>query len=138
MLLSQCRLPHSEEQGHIGTTHDLDTVAAALEGVYGAYVNTDSFTIGEQKETFCGIRIFELAKQVKTVRHYVWSGADNVNKVCGSVFAPIQLSLTRGLSRRPTTILSTLPRTTPARPAWATGCAPSRLSSAATTCPGPS
>ncbi|OJT11318.1 NmrA-like family domain-containing protein 1 [Trametes pubescens] len=63
-----------------GSTNDLDTVAAALEGVYGAYVNTDSFTIGEQKETFCGIRIFELAKQVKTVRHYVWSGADNVNK----------------------------------------------------------
>lgn len=138
MILSQCRRLHAKEQEHIGSTNDLDTVAAALKGVYGAYVNTDSFTIGEQKETFCGIRIFELAKQVKTVRHYVWSGADNVNKVCGSVFAPVRLSLTRGPSRRQTTTLSTHPRTTPARPAWATGCAPSRLSSATTTCPGPS
>ena len=44
-------------------------------------MNTDSFTIGEQKEVFRGIRIFELAKQVKTVRHYVWSSLDYASKV---------------------------------------------------------
>lgn len=49
--------------------------------MYGAFVNTDSFTIGEQKEIFTGIRIFELAKQTGTLKHYVWSGLDYSFKV---------------------------------------------------------
>ena len=52
-----------------------------MRGAYGAFVNTDSFTIGEMKEVYYGIRIFEAAKQVKTLKHYVWSGLDNVFKV---------------------------------------------------------
>ena len=52
--------------------------------MYGAYVNTDSFTIGEQKEVFEGLRIFELAKQAGTVKHYVWSSLDNVFQVGSS------------------------------------------------------
>lgn len=52
-----------------------------MRGAYGAFVNTDSFTIGEVKEVYYGIRIFEAAKQVKTLKHYVWSGLDNVFKV---------------------------------------------------------
>lgn len=65
----------------VGSFDDLAAVLAALQGVYGAWVNTDSFTVGEQKEVFLGIRIFELAKQVKNVRHYVWSSLDYVAKV---------------------------------------------------------
>ncbi|KAA1467630.1 NAD-P-binding protein [Dentipellis sp. KUC8613] len=53
-----------------------ESVAKALEGVYGAWVNTDGFTVGEQKEIYAGIRIFELAKVAGTVRHYVWSNLD--------------------------------------------------------------
>ncbi|OBZ66191.1 NmrA-like family domain-containing protein 1 [Grifola frondosa] len=60
------------------STDDFPSVYAALQGVYGAWVNTDGFTIGEAKEVFTGIRIFELAKQAKTVRHYVWSNLDYV------------------------------------------------------------
>ena len=52
-----------------------------MRGAYGAFVNTDSFTIGDMKEVYYGIRIFEIAKQVKTLKHYVWSGLDNVFKV---------------------------------------------------------
>ncbi|KAI0260669.1 NAD-P-binding protein [Gloeopeniophorella convolvens] len=52
------------------------SVFAALEGAYGAWVNTDGFTIGEQREIYIGMRIFELAKQAKTLRHYVWSSID--------------------------------------------------------------
>ncbi|KAH9851437.1 nmrA-family protein [Lenzites betulinus] len=63
-----------------GNTDDLDSVYRALDGVYGAFVNTDSFTLGESKEVFTGIRIFELAKQIKTVKHYVWSSLDNIIK----------------------------------------------------------
>ncbi|KAF9806765.1 hypothetical protein IEO21_08544 [Rhodonia placenta] len=55
-------------------------VAAALEGVHGAWVNTDGFTIGEPWEIYIGMRIFELAKQAG-VRHYVWSNLDYAFKL---------------------------------------------------------
>ena len=58
---------------------------AALEGAYGAFVNTDSFTIGEAKEIYTGMRIFELAKQIGTLKHYVWSGLDYSFKVFSRV-----------------------------------------------------
>lgn len=58
---------------------DLNSVAAAFKGVYGAYVNTDGFTVGEEAEIFHGMRIFELAKQAG-VQHYVWSNLDYVSK----------------------------------------------------------
>ncbi|KAL6306888.1 NAD(P)-binding protein [Sparassis latifolia] len=60
-----------------GSFYDFPTVKAALEGAYGAWVNTDGFTVGEAKEIFAGMRIFELAKQSKTMRHYVWSSLDH-------------------------------------------------------------
>ncbi|KAJ3010760.1 hypothetical protein NUW54_g2379 [Trametes sanguinea] len=59
-----------------GSTDEPDKILAAMDGVYGAFVNTDSFTIGEMKEVYTGMRIFELAKQVGTVKHFVWSGLD--------------------------------------------------------------
>lgn len=60
---------------------DFPSVLLALKGVYGAWVNTDGFTVGEQMETYAGIRIFELAKQIGTVRHFVWSNLDYSFKV---------------------------------------------------------
>ena len=44
-------------------------------------MNTDGFTVGEEKEVWAGIRIFELAKQNGGVRHYVWSSLDYASKV---------------------------------------------------------
>ncbi|EKM49926.1 uncharacterized protein PHACADRAFT_153110 [Phanerochaete carnosa HHB-10118-sp] len=66
-----------------GSVDDLATVFVALRGAWGAFVNTDTFTIGEQKEIFIGMRIFELAKQAKTVRHYIWSSLDYITKISG-------------------------------------------------------
>ncbi|KAJ7707753.1 NAD(P)-binding protein [Mycena rosella] len=63
-----------------GSLDNLATVAAAFEGVYGAWVNTDSFTVGEQKEVYLGIKMFEIAKRARSVRHYIWSSLDYVNK----------------------------------------------------------
>ena len=63
-----------------GDLHDIASIAAALKGVYGVFVNTDSWTVSEAQEVFLGIRIFELAKEAGTVRHYVWSSLDNVFK----------------------------------------------------------
>ncbi|KAI0784293.1 NAD-P-binding protein [Abortiporus biennis] len=59
-----------------GDTDDESSILAALQDVYGVWTNVDSFTVGQQKEIHTGIRIFELAKQVRTVRHYVWSSLD--------------------------------------------------------------
>ena len=64
-----------------GSVDDFDSVLVAMEGAYGAFVNTDSFTLGEEKEIFVGMRIFELAKQIGTLKHYVWSGLDYSFKV---------------------------------------------------------
>ena len=64
-----------------GDTSDLKSVAAALDGAYGAWVNIDGFTVGEQREIYAGMRIFELAKQTKSLRHYVWSSLDYNLKV---------------------------------------------------------
>lgn len=49
--------------GYEGNTDDLASVETALHGVYGAWVNIDGFTVGEQKEMWSGMRIFELAKK---------------------------------------------------------------------------
>ncbi|KAF7367687.1 NAD P-binding protein [Mycena sanguinolenta] len=66
-----------------GSFEDLDSIALALEGVYGAWVNTDGFTVGEMKEIYLGMRIFEIAKRAKTLRHYVWSSLPYVSKIAG-------------------------------------------------------
>jgi uncharacterized protein YbjT (DUF2867 family) len=59
-----------------GSFTDLAKVEYALEGVWGAYVNTDGFTVGEKAETYYGLRVFELAVRVPTLKHYVWSNLD--------------------------------------------------------------
>ncbi|TDL18911.1 NAD-P-binding protein [Rickenella mellea] len=66
-----------------GSFMDFPKVAEALKGVYGTWVNTDGFTVGEAKELYAGMRIFELAKQTGTVKHYVWSNLDYVAKKSG-------------------------------------------------------
>lgn len=63
-----------------GRFDQFENVAAALKGVYGAWVNIDGFTIGEPWEMYAGMRIFELAKQAG-VKHYVWSNLDYAFKV---------------------------------------------------------
>lgn len=65
---------------------DFPAVLEALKDAYGAWVNTDSNTIGEQREVFAGMRAFELAKQAGTVRHFIWSNLDYVGKVSKSLF----------------------------------------------------
>ncbi|KAA1467692.1 NAD-P-binding protein [Dentipellis sp. KUC8613] len=66
----------------IGDTDNLPSVKAALQGVYGAWINIDTFTVGEFKEVFQGLRIFEFAKQAG-VKHYVWSSLEYISKLTG-------------------------------------------------------
>ena len=69
----------------LGDTSDLASVAAALDGAYGTWVNIDGFTVGEQREIYAGMRIFELAKQTKSLRHYIWSSLDYNLKVSNNI-----------------------------------------------------
>ncbi|KAF7340370.1 NmrA-like family domain-containing protein 1 [Mycena venus] len=63
-----------------GSFMDFASVAHALEGCYGAWVNTDGFTVGEMEEIYAGMRIYEVAKRVPSLRHYVWSNVRYVLK----------------------------------------------------------
>ncbi|CZR52234.1 probable nitrogen metabolic regulation protein nmr [Phialocephala subalpina] len=54
----------------------------AFHGVYGAYVNTDGFTLGEKAELFYGIRAYEIARHEK-VTHYIWANSDYAVKKAG-------------------------------------------------------
>ncbi|KAJ3786789.1 NmrA family protein [Lentinula aff. detonsa] len=44
----------------------------AFQGVYGAWVNTDGFSLNEKDELFYGIRAYEIAQQ-EHVQHYIWA-----------------------------------------------------------------
>jgi uncharacterized protein YbjT (DUF2867 family) len=77
-------LYEAERDLDTGDTSDLASVAAALAGAYGAWINIDGFTVGEQREIYAGLRIFELAKQTKSLRHYVYSSLDYNLKVVSS------------------------------------------------------
>jgi hypothetical protein len=61
-----------------GSFTDLAKVERALEGIWGAYINTDGFTVGEQAETYYGLRIFEFAAGVPTLKQLsgrIWTTA---------------------------------------------------------------
>lgn len=59
----------------------MESVARAFDGAWGAFVNTDGFTVGEQRELWAGIKIFETARRTKSMRHYVWSSIAYMSKV---------------------------------------------------------
>ncbi|KAJ3862611.1 NAD(P)-binding protein [Lentinula novae-zelandiae] len=63
-----------------GSFEDLETVAAALEGCYGVFVNTDTFSVGQQKEIYLVIKMFEQAHRVPQMKHFIWSGLDYGSK----------------------------------------------------------
>ncbi|KAJ7152542.1 NAD-P-binding protein [Mycena filopes] len=66
-----------------GSFTDYAAVRRALEGAYGVWVNTDGFTVGEMEEIYAGMRIYEVAKTVSSLRHYVWSNLQYVLKNAG-------------------------------------------------------
>ncbi|KAK1467543.1 NmrA family protein [Colletotrichum cuscutae] len=66
-------------QGRQDSQYDLHR---AFKGVYGAWVNTDGFTLGQKSELFYGIRAYEIARH-EGVRHYVWAGTDYALKKSG-------------------------------------------------------
>jgi len=66
--------PASQVELFKGSFTDIDSVYNALQGCYGVFVNTDSFTVKEADEILSAMRIFETAKRVEGLKHFVWSG----------------------------------------------------------------
>ncbi|KAE8370568.1 hypothetical protein BDV27DRAFT_169089 [Aspergillus caelatus] len=67
------KLPHvSLVEGRQDNQEDLHR---AFQGVYGAWVNTDGFTLGEKNELFYGCRAYEIARY-QGVQHYVYACTD--------------------------------------------------------------
>ena len=64
-----------------GSFMNFEDVKKSLVGVYGVWNNTDGFTIPIAQEIQAGIRIFEIAKTLGTVKHYIWSNLDYTLKV---------------------------------------------------------
>jgi NmrA-like family len=59
-------------QGAQDNQQDLHNV---FRGTYGAWVNTDGFTLGEKDELFYGFRAYEIARSER-VQHYVWANIE--------------------------------------------------------------
>ncbi|OQV08882.1 hypothetical protein CLAIMM_13095 [Cladophialophora immunda] len=86
------RNPRSERAKALGTLPNVTLVQGrqdslgdlhgAFEGVYGAWVNIDGFTLGEKDELFYGLRAYEIARHEK-VRHFVWASIDYSLKKAG-------------------------------------------------------
>ncbi|KAK4574439.1 hypothetical protein LTR86_001280 [Recurvomyces mirabilis] len=56
--------------------YDVGAYEQALHQVDGVFINTDGFALGEQAETYWGIRLFEVAVKAG-VPHIVYSGLEN-------------------------------------------------------------
>ena len=41
----------------------------------------DTFTVGEMREIYAGLKIFEIANATPSLRHYLWSGLPYMPKV---------------------------------------------------------
>ncbi|KAH6638716.1 NmrA family protein [Boeremia exigua] len=65
-----------------GRQDSQDDLHRAFRGAYGAWVNTDGFTLGEKAELFYGCRAYEIARHER-VQHYVYSSADFALKDAG-------------------------------------------------------
>ncbi|KAJ3096765.1 hypothetical protein HDU97_005597 [Phlyctochytrium planicorne] len=65
-----------------GSYTNEDDVRKLFAGVYGAYVNTDGFSIGEREELYAGFRIFEIAAE-KKLKHYIWGSVPHATHLGG-------------------------------------------------------
>src|SRR5277367_106469 len=92
-LRIQTRDPNHERSRELATLPNTTLIAGradneadlrrAFNGVTAAFVNTNGFAIGEKAELYWGMRIYEIAKEEKSMRHYVWSNLDYALKLGG-------------------------------------------------------
>ncbi|KAF5548334.1 hypothetical protein FPHYL_9949 [Fusarium phyllophilum] len=60
-----------------GAEDNMADMHKLFKGAYGAWVNTDGFTLGEKDELFYGFRAYEIARS-EGLQHYVWANIEYV------------------------------------------------------------
>ncbi|KAM6516776.1 hypothetical protein FALCPG4_014949 [Fusarium falciforme] len=60
-----------------GAQDNMADMHKIFKGAYGAWVNTDGFTLGEKDELFYGFRAYEIARS-EGLQHYVWANIEYV------------------------------------------------------------
>ncbi|KAK4942585.1 hypothetical protein LTR10_017714 [Elasticomyces elasticus] len=68
--------------GNASFGYDLEAFYKAAQQSQYAFINTDGFALGEQAETYFGIRLFELSLRAG-VKHFIYSGLDYNGKKSG-------------------------------------------------------
>jgi hypothetical protein len=63
-----------------GDVYNVAVLTNAMKGVYGVFANTNGFAIGQAKEIFWGIRMYEIAAW-SGVKHFVWAGLGYASKL---------------------------------------------------------
>lgn len=63
-----------------GQQDNIGDLRKAFRGVYGAWVNTDGFTLGEKNEIFYGLRAYEIARAAG-VQHYICANIEYITKL---------------------------------------------------------
>ncbi|ESK85344.1 hypothetical protein Moror_5971 [Moniliophthora roreri MCA 2997] len=64
-----------------GSFENIQDIIGAYQGCYGAFINTDTFTVGQQREIYAAIQWYEYAHREGSMRHFVWSGLDYSSKL---------------------------------------------------------
>ncbi|KAL1747747.1 hypothetical protein HDZ31DRAFT_31194 [Schizophyllum fasciatum] len=64
-----------------GSVEDLQVVACALRGCYGAFVNLDTYALGAEGEIYTAVRIYEETCRTPGFAHFVWSELDYGSKL---------------------------------------------------------
>jgi uncharacterized protein YbjT (DUF2867 family) len=67
---------------HLGSSTSESDLRSAFVGITQAFVNLNSFAIGQKAEIYWGMRVFELALE-SGVQHYIWSSLDSALKLSG-------------------------------------------------------
>ncbi|KAJ8075688.1 hypothetical protein PM082_021318 [Marasmius tenuissimus] len=64
-----------------GSFENTSDIIAAYKGCYGVFVNTDTFTIGQEREIYAALQLYEYAHREPGMKHFVWSGLDYASKL---------------------------------------------------------
>ncbi|GAD95405.1 hypothetical protein SS1G_10195 [Paecilomyces variotii No. 5] len=84
--LESARAKHLATLPHValleGSQNNQKDLHKLFRGVYGAWVNTDGFTLGEKDELYYGFRAYEIARS-EHVQHYVWANIEYVMDPAG-------------------------------------------------------
>ncbi|KAK1234671.1 hypothetical protein PQX77_002124 [Marasmius sp. AFHP31] len=64
-----------------GSFENTSDIIAAYKGCHGVFVNTDTFTIGQEREIYAALQLYEYAHREPGMRHFVWSGLDYASKL---------------------------------------------------------